>query len=571
MASSPQHELGASQHDFGADESEPYVITPPQKFVLFLARCKLFGKRIAEYVPGLERVSRWMSGDEISTPMAAMFSDSDIVRRVLLCGHFDHAYYAQGAGIEFASDIEAAAHYVRVGERQNCQPSGSFDPFVYRVSYPDLATWSLPLLLHFADYGANEGRVATFDVCSVLRWDMGEQEYVVDRPTLLLCAHEASMTGAPILAANIARRLIGQTNVIILCLGGGALLSEFRKNSHLVISPELGVIRDVHPALISQRLLGPLAEKYDINYLLANSVETASIVHGADLKNIPTVTLIHEFAEYIRPLDRVRDVIDHSARVVFSSKLTRESAQTAYPAGDFGRSLILVQGKCDVPEVEGKAASLELEPFLEDVKRREQFLVIGCGYVQMRKGVDLFVSSADRVVRALGPGKVRFLWVGDGYDPEHDFHLSIWLRDQIKRSNLDDIVTLIPALGPEDLAQLYRAANAMFISSRLDPFPNVSIDAIHAGLPIVCFEKATGVAEFIAGEEGLDLLVVPYLDTDAAASALCRIATDQSLQREIGRRFENIAARAFDMETYVIRLRQILDEAVAGHRRPQLT
>ncbi len=45
-------------------------------------------------------------------------------------------------------------------------------------------------------------------------------------------------------------------------------------------------------------------------------------------------------------------------------------------------------------------------------------IVLGAGSVHLRKGVDLFIEVAARVVSAPGAGHCRFIWLGNGYDPD---------------------------------------------------------------------------------------------------------------------------------------------------------
>ena len=42
----------------------------------------------------------------------------------------------------------------------------------------------------------------------------------------------------------------------------------------------------------------------------------------------------------------------------------------------------------------------------------DSFVVLGAGTVEIRKGVDLFLETATRVLRAPGGEKVRFAWIG---------------------------------------------------------------------------------------------------------------------------------------------------------------
>ena len=64
-------------------------------------------------------------------------------------------------------------------------------------------------------------------------------------------------------------------------------------------------------------------------------------------------------------------------------------------------------------------------------------VVIGGGWVQIRKGVDLFIAVAAAVLRAASTTRFRFVWVGGGYDPVNDHAYSTYLAEQIEKSELD--------------------------------------------------------------------------------------------------------------------------------------
>ena len=51
-----------------------------------------------------------------------------------------------------------------------------------------------------------------------------------------------------------------------------------------------------------------------------------------------------------------------------------------------------------------------------------------------------------------------------------------------------------------------------YLASRLDPLPNVTIDAAMRGLPVICFEGASGMAEILKGNPTASNTVVPHLD-----------------------------------------------------------
>src|SRR5262249_35302057 len=122
-------------------------------------------------------------------------------------------------------------------------------------------------------------------------------------------------------------------------------------------------------------------------------------------------------------------------------------------------------------------------------------VVLGCGTVQLRKGVDLFMATAAAVRRLAGDRPIRFVWIGHGYDPDKEMNYSVYIEEQLARSGLSDRVALIDQVT--DLESAYAMADLLFLASRLDPLPNVAIDAAMRGLPIVCFEGASGIAEIL--------------------------------------------------------------------------
>src|SRR5690606_29760114 len=114
--------------------------------------------------------------------------------------------------------------------------------------------------------------------------------------------------------------------------------------------------------------------------------------------------------------------------VVFSSELLLKSARDV-SGMLIPHAVVIAQGQSIIPEkddAEGAKGGEDVARIIADHKRDQFFLCIGCGYVQMRKGVDLFIATAAKVARDI-PG-AKFLWVGDGYNPDQDYQISIWLK-----------------------------------------------------------------------------------------------------------------------------------------------
>jgi hypothetical protein len=228
-------------------------------------------------------------------------------------------------------------------------------------------------------------------------------------------------------------------------------------------------------------------------------------------------------------------------------------------------TVILPQGKSDLPFKDSTSEPAPHEA-IERIRSDGRFVVVGSGHVQIRKGVDLFIAVASRVASIMGKNKVQFIWVGDGYAPEVPGGYSGWLKSQIDRSDLAGAFRFMPALKLQDLEALYGIAGAMFLSSRLDPFPNVAIDAFEAGLPVVCFDQASGVAEYLQRFPELSDLVVPFFAIEAAAEAVVKLATDIPMRKRVSRKLKELAEAEFEFDKYAGRISGFIEEAERVHK-----
>src|SRR5262249_54531474 len=113
-------------------------------------------------------------------------------------------------------------------------------------------------------------------------------------------------------------------------------------------------------------------------------------------------------------------------------------------------------------------------------------------------------------------------------------------------------------------------ADLFFLSSRLDPLPNVAIDAAMKGLPVICFNGTSGIADIFGGDPSTRECVVPHLDVRAAANVIVGLANNEPKRRRLGDALQKLGRATFDMDRYVRRLGELGTEAVGIMRqRPE--
>jgi glycosyltransferase involved in cell wall biosynthesis len=459
-------------------------------------------------------------------------------------GLFDAAGYAARVGN--IDHLDPTLHYVIVGERLGFAPSEDFDPDFYGELNPEVSAAGMNLLAHYIAFGKSEGRRAA-SLAAKLTYDTTRID--PQRETVLQILHQATRTGAPVLAYNVGKRLRERYNVVTLLLDGGELTQDFAAISNAVVGP---IARSDWYQPEIDRLIGRVLARYQVAYVVANTIDSRVTFEPLARHCVPVVALIHEFSNYVRPAGEMGRALEWPTQTVFSANVVAASARAEYPALDKRSVHIIPQGPSELPPRPGPARTGNAPALREAVRppgMEDAFVVLGCGTVTNRKGVDLFLACADAVA-ALAPRRpVRFVWIGRGTDTDMDRRYGAELAEQRARMAAPQTVTMLDEVP--DLEPAYASADLFFLSSRLDPLPNVCIDSALRGIPIVCFEGVSGFADLLSENDTTSACVIPELDVGAAAQAIARLAGDRDACSGIAQATRAMAQTRFDMDAYV--------------------
>jgi glycosyltransferase involved in cell wall biosynthesis len=382
-----------------------------------------------------------------------------------------------------------------------------------------------------------------------------------EKPTILVVSHDATRSGAPVLALNLIAAFSERYNVVCLALDGGELTENFRAAVVSLYQVDRKQLSDEE----LDSVVSKIVSQYKLAFAIVNSVESRRSLRALKTVAIPTVSLIHEFSSNTRPRAALRDVLILSTKTVFSTKLTLQNAIADFWLYPGASIRIAPQGKCVIPPGAGDAlrSSDERQWLLANLRplgSDGDFLVLGVGNIELRKGVDLFIRCAAVVAKQQLNRRFRFIWIGDGFDPDRELAYSVYLSDQIQRAGLESDVTILRATSQLEVA--YEVADLLLLPSRLDPLPNVAIDALTRGLPVVCFAQTTGIADFLIDIGLKEYCVAEYLDTNDLARKVLALAAKPELRAEVAERSRSRAKPEFDMKTYVSRLEGIALEAI---------
>jgi glycosyltransferase involved in cell wall biosynthesis len=174
------------------------------------------------------------------------------------------------------------------------------------------------------------------------------------------------------------------------------------------------------------------------------------------------------------------------------------------------------------------------------------------GALSRRKGIDVFAEAA-RLVRAEVP-EARFELVGGFTEPLD----AEWAGSVLARAN-----GAVEHVEGADVAAVLPGWAALAVPSRADPFPNVVLEGMAAGLPVVG-SRVDGIVEQVTPETGV---LVRADDPRALAEALLALHRDPERRRAMGAAARARAESEFSLERQAAGLESAYLRAIGARRR----
>jgi hypothetical protein len=194
---------------------------------------------------------------------------------------------------------------------------------------------------------------------------------------------------------------------------------------------------------------------------------------------------------------------------------------------------------------DGVLSLAEKEPARESICKEMNLppdarLVIGVGYGDRRKGVDIFCHWA--VAAARVDPQLHFIWIGK--------------RSREMQSACEGILAKAGAAAGHvhfpgfrnDTGRFYAAASAFALTSREDPYPSTAIEALDAGTPVFTVAGTGGVAD-LAGTGAVTVL--PDADAAGFVTALTDLLSDVDGAEKAGEQGLEIARSQFGFRSFV--------------------
>lgn len=359
---------------------------------------------------------------------------------------------------------------------------------------------------------------------------------------ILFIGHDASRTGAPILLLNFMKWVKINTDISfdLLLLDGGQLENEYNNLSNVYYYQPQKLKRQRYPIRLFNKLLKILhnpvqkhkqkllldLKENDYDLIYGNTIVSSTAINEiiSFIKNKPAIIHVHELNDLTSIFKSEFDkLINNNVRFITVSNLTKRNLIENHNIPESVISLIYAYINVE-----------KVLKFKQDIFN-EKFIVNGSGLVQIRKGYDIFISIAKRAKTKYPGIPFQFRWIG--FIPDE---IGFYIKNDLEQAELNNYVHFIGSLA--NPYEKFAESSVFLMTSRQDPFPLVCLEHAILEKPILCFDKGTGISEFVEEDAGI---ILPYMDIEAAVDALALLYSKKDLKSILG---ETAAKKALNYD-----------------------
>lgn len=443
-------------------------------------------------------------------------------------GLFDRKYYLKTNPDVSVSGVNPLIHFLRFGWKEGRNPNIDFDLRCYLAANPDVRAAGVNPLVHYVRAGAREGRrLLPSSPPPGVAEKPGRRPAGPSQDTVVFFGHDAHRLGAETVLLHMLRWLKEKTalDVRLVLAEGGELLDDFRGVCKVLVLQTLfraGTDR----TQVEHAIRAHCGDHVKLVY--ANTVASGRYLKFFECLGAPILTHVHELQNVIQGqlADDAKEMLRRCTRYVGVSRAVSQNLITNHAVAadkiDTIYAFVAQSGVTPTPQAKREARrklGLGEDHKVEDNK----VLVFGCGAVYSRKGSDLFVAVAEKLLGA-GIDNFHFYWIGPFVPGEEDR-----IQRDIQSRGVGSHVTF---LGPKaNPREWFSAGDVFLLPSREDPFPLVCLEAAECGMPTVCFAEAGGMPDFVEDDAGF---VVPFEDVEQMAQKTALMIRDERLRQQLG-------------------------------------
>ena len=284
---------------------------------------------------------------------------------------------------------------------------------------------------------------------------------------------------------------------------------------------------DLHRLLRSRHLARLQDDLSDERFavIFVNSIASGRLLEQLPIGDGEVLCHVHELGGSIRAvgLENLAALERRRSRYIAVSNAVKECLVKEF---DLAPERIEVIDPF-IPEVE--VDSLDAERVRRNLARDlgispDARIVCGCGSIEARKGVDLFVDVARRVASDPDGRHVQFVWVGGAPDKVEA------MRRHVEAEGLASRVRFVGRKA--DVDTYFAASDLFLLTSREEAFGLVVLEAARRETPTICFHASDAARRFVEPDAGFS---VANFDVEKMSNRVVQLLSCPPLRDQMGR------------------------------------
>jgi glycosyltransferase involved in cell wall biosynthesis len=269
-------------------------------------------------------------------------------------------------------------------------------------------------------------------------------------------------------------------------------------------------------------------------------------IHAHYVSHPATVTMIASV------LNRIPFSFTAHATDIWEDKLFIKEkvngAKFAITCSEYGRRAILnLRGIKEPKKITTVYHGVDTESFrrTKPLARNSKPIILNIGRLFFHKAQDNLIKAC-KILRDQG---VEFQCLIGGDGP-----LKEYLEKLINDNMLQENIKMLGAVLQEDIKQYYEIADIFVLPSISENLPNVLLESLSMGIPVIATEVA-GIPELIKDKE-TGILVKPN-DIEGLAKAMELLICDENLRKNISEKGKDWVTKKFDAARCLERLEDV--------------
>ena len=276
--------------------------------------------------------------------------------------------------------------------------------------------------------------------------------------------------------------------------------------------------------------------KENISLIYSNAVTNHKMLSMFDDLNVPVISHCHELESLIQlyGVENFNYTKNRTSEFIVVSDAVRQNLIENHRVSE--SRINLIYGFIPVRYFSEIDLEKNRKMLCDELKIPKNAFIVGAsGTLNWRKSPETFIHIARVFLRKNTNANIYFVWIGGASKGDFEFFK---VNYEIEKSGLKNRVFFLEhKSNPLDY---YSAIDVFAMVSREDPFPLVCLESASFGKPLVCFQDAGGMPEFVADDCGF---TVPFLDAKAFAERILELYENPNLCKKFG---ENSAKKVFE-------------------------